>query len=221
MGDLGTQTPLGPPPLRPSLPPGTPPRTTRLGRETQETPGEADPLQTTPQVKSENPKPSERPRGPREGPLQAPTHEKAPTEIPSFNPRVPPPQALQLTRQMGALKGKVAVRHLENRILTQGRCRRQRRRGGSKRRGRYGNRNGPWARRHGPQRSSAWIPRTIPTFRNHWWAWSVPSSVCCAQLIGYRPCASATAVFITSPSTSSSERQVQVDPTGIDVRCAS
>ena len=86
--------PLDPPPRRPLLPPGNPPRTTQLGGETQETPGEADPLQMTPQVKSENPKPSERPISPREGPLRAPTHVTAPTEIPSFNPRVPPPQAL-------------------------------------------------------------------------------------------------------------------------------
>ena len=58
--------PMDLPPGCPPLPPDNPPRVTRLGGRTQETPGEADPLQMMPQVKKEIPKLLERQSGPRD-----------------------------------------------------------------------------------------------------------------------------------------------------------
>ena len=87
---LVSRPPLDHPTRRPSLPPGNPPRTKKLSGETQETTGEMDPLWTIPQVKSESPKTAERPWVSRGGHLQPPAYATAPTEVPSFNPTVPP-----------------------------------------------------------------------------------------------------------------------------------
>ena len=190
------------PPLRlPPLPSGCPPRTARPGGRTQGAPAEADPLQAVPQIKKQNPKPSERPNGLRDGPLRASARAMKPTEVPSFDPGGPPhrhprPPARQwcLTRRQ---KGKGADRHSGNRIPTRGHRQRQRRRGGLRCRGRYGDRSGPWGNRHGPQQSLAWNQRSAPTLPSQGWAWSVPSSANCVQRIEYCPCASATIAFVT------------------------
>ena len=197
MGRGDTPVPSPPWTLHPN---GRPPSPGNPTMKAQETTGDRDPLQTM-KVKKE-------------------THRRAkqawPPGVGPSNPR-PTQQCPQRRRQ----KGKVAARRLENRIPTQDRHRRRQRRGGPKRRGHCRNKSGPWARRQGPRRSSAWSQRRTPTSRNHWWAWSAPSSDCCVQGIGFRPCASANAVFAMSPSISSSEQQAQAEPTGTDARCAS
>ena len=73
--------PTDPPPRRPRLPPGCPHRTAQSGGRTQGAPAEADPLRAVPQIKTENPKPSEGPNGFRDGPLWASTAEDRRVEM--------------------------------------------------------------------------------------------------------------------------------------------
>ena len=183
MGDLGTQTPhrapVPPSPLSTWLPSKDGP--TR--RKDPMGPCGNGPLQAVPQIKKENPKPLEPPNGPRDGPLRASTCVTKPIEVPSFDPRVPPrrrprPPARQW-RLRRRQKRKVADRHSGNRIPTQGRRRRQWRRGGLRCRGHYGNKSGPWGTRHGLRQSLAWNQKAASYFPSQRWAWSVPSSANC------------------------------------------
>ena len=151
--------------------------------------------------------------GPKGRPQQPPPYKTIPTEVPGFNPRVPPPQPIQLVpiwrapakRERGRQTFREPDFYLDPLAETPEERRVEAQRALQEH----------WTHRHGPQRSLA--SSQSPTSHRLDGAWSAPSSACCAPLIGSQPCGSATDAFTMSLSTTSSGRQTRADPTGIDV----
>ena len=81
-----------PPPRRPPLPPCLPPQATHptFDGKAPMVARETDPLGEAPKIKHEGPRPFPQPDNPHERATCTPGHVMRPTEIPSFNSRVPP-----------------------------------------------------------------------------------------------------------------------------------